>query len=74
MASMFSGFVLLKEKEYPDYFPKPLYEIQTKGNERELGRMLFYDPILSADSNISCASCHSPYNSFAHTVYRPEKS
>ena len=34
---------------------------------RELGRALFYDPILSADSTISCASCHSPYQSFAHT-------
>ena len=25
----------------------------------ELGRMLFYDPILSADSTQSCASCHN---------------
>jgi cytochrome c peroxidase len=32
-----------------------------------LGRRLFYDPILSADGSISCASCHSPYNAFAHT-------
>jgi cytochrome c peroxidase len=32
-----------------------------------LGRILFYDPILSKDSSISCASCHSPYNAFAHT-------
>ncbi|MGB0242778.1 MAG: cytochrome c peroxidase, partial [Bacteroidia bacterium] len=23
-----------------------------------LGRMLFYDPILSLDSSVSCASCH----------------
>lgn len=30
-----------------------------------LGRMLFYDPILSADSLISCASCHKPEFSFA---------
>ena len=28
--------------------------------------MLFYDPILSADHSISCASCHSPYQAFAH--------
>lgn len=33
----------------------------------ELGRALFYDPILSADHKVSCASCHSPYNAFAHT-------
>jgi len=25
-----------------------------------LGRRLYYDPILSADNTISCASCHSP--------------
>ncbi|WP_170507088.1 cytochrome-c peroxidase [Ruegeria arenilitoris] len=26
----------------------------------ELGRMLFYDPILSGNKNISCATCHHP--------------
>jgi cytochrome c peroxidase len=31
----------------------------------ELGRMLFYDPILSSDSTISCASCHNPAYSFS---------
>jgi len=30
----------------------------------ELGRHLFYDPILSVDSTISCASCHFPELSF----------
>lgn len=30
----------------------------------ELGRRLFYDPILSADSTISCASCHFPELAF----------
>ncbi|PHN05772.1 cytochrome-c peroxidase [Flavilitoribacter nigricans] len=25
-----------------------------------LGRMLFYDPIVSSDSTMSCASCHAP--------------
>ena len=32
-----------------------------------LGRVLFYDPVLSRDSSISCESCHSPYTAFAHT-------
>ena len=36
-------------------------------NKIELGRTLFYDPILSADNTISCASCHSSFNAFAHT-------
>ena len=30
----------------------------------QLGRMLFYDPVLSADSTVSCASCHNPRFSF----------
>lgn len=30
----------------------------------QLGRMLFYDPILSADSTQSCASCHNQADAF----------
>jgi len=30
-----------------------------------LGRFLFYDPILSVDSSISCSSCHKQENAFA---------
>lgn len=30
----------------------------------QLGRMLFYDPLLSADSTMSCSSCHLPSGSF----------
>ena len=30
----------------------------------ELGRRLFYDPILSLDSTVSCASCHFPSLAF----------
>ena len=31
----------------------------------EIGRRLFFDPILSADSTISCATCHEPQRAFA---------
>jgi cytochrome c peroxidase len=34
----------------------------------ELGELLFFDPILSRDSSISCASCHKPEFSFADNV------
>ncbi len=34
----------------------------------ELGRMLFYDPILSRDSTIACATCHQQKNAFASDV------
>jgi len=33
--------------------------------ETELGEKLFFDPILSRDSTISCASCHKPEFAFA---------
>ena len=55
---------------YPDYFPKPHYNFINNPltqPKTELGRALFYDPILSDDGMVSCASCHSPYNGFAHT-------
>lgn len=32
-----------------------------------LGKLLFFDPILSKDSTISCASCHKPAFAFADT-------
>lgn len=31
-------------------------------NLAELGKRLFFDPVLSGDRTISCASCHDPYN------------
>lgn len=34
----------------------------------ELGEKLFFDPILSRDSSISCASCHKPEFSFADNI------
>lgn len=33
-----------------------------------LGKLLFFDPILSEDQSISCASCHKPEFAFADTV------
>lgn len=34
----------------------------------ELGELLFFDPILSKDSTISCASCHKPEFAFSDNV------
>tara|TARA_R110002049_G_scaffold7173_2_gene42559 strand:- start:1586 stop:2614 length:1029 start_codon:yes stop_codon:yes gene_type:complete len=55
--------------EYPSFFPKPAYDFtnnQLDSNKVELGRLLFYDGILSKDNSISCSTCHSPFNAFAH--------
>jgi len=34
----------------------------------ELGKKLFYDPQLSLDATVSCASCHFPDNAFSDVV------
>ncbi len=31
----------------------------------DLGRLLFFDPVLSADGSVACASCHNPDKGFA---------
>lgn len=53
---------------HPDYFPEPHYKpinnTLTK-NGIALGRMLFYDPILSSDSTVSCGTCHSQAHAFS---------
>src|ERR1700755_2159713 len=36
-------------------------------DKAKLGERLFFDPILSKDSTISCASCHRPDHAFADT-------
>ena len=33
-----------------------------------LGRKLFFDPILSKDNTVSCASCHAPTKAFSDSV------
>ena len=44
--------------------PKALAEI------RRIGRLLFYDPLLSANNQRSCASCHDPSQCFTDTTVR----
>ncbi|CAL2082640.1 cytochrome c peroxidase [Tenacibaculum sp. 190524A05c] len=34
----------------------------------DLGKKLFFDPILSSDNTISCASCHDPQKSFTDNL------
>ncbi|MEI7801080.1 MAG: cytochrome c peroxidase [Bacteroidota bacterium] len=53
----------------PSNFPKPVYDFAKNPlseNKIQLGRALFYDPILSRNNMISCASCHSQFSAFAH--------
>jgi cytochrome c peroxidase len=50
----------LKERyQRPEAIPFPTDNPWSAAKEK-LGRMLFFDPILSGGHNISCASCHNP--------------
>ena len=53
----------------PAHFPKPVYDFSGNTIDQKkfrLGRMLFYDPILSLDSCISCGTCHQQSVAFTH--------
>ncbi len=53
----------------PKGWPKPKYDFSKNPLTEEgfqLGRNLFYDPILSRDNTISCATCHLQATGFTH--------
>ncbi len=57
------------EFKVPDGFPNAVYDFPQNEVSRsrfELGRKLFYDPILSKDNTISCGSCHQQSGAFSH--------
>ncbi len=61
------------EFQVPKKWPKPHYDFFKNPLTQEgfeLGRKLFYDPILSRDSTISCASCHLQYTGFTHVDHK----
>lgn len=40
-------------------------QFDTRASDREnLGKLLFYDPVLSANNRMACASCHKPEKAF----------
>jgi len=51
----------------PQGFPKPPIPEKNQLTKLriDLGRELFFDPILSRDSTVSCASCHHPEKAFS---------
>lgn len=77
--SALAGVVSFKNKvssttfEVPENWPKPVYDLKKNPLTEEgflLGRKLFYDPNLSLDSSISCASCHLQYTAFTHVDHK----
>ncbi len=52
----------------PSHFPPPHYTFTNNPLTKsgfELGRKLFFDPILSIDNTLSCGTCHSQVHGFA---------
>jgi cytochrome c peroxidase len=51
----------------PEGFPIPVYNLSNNFNETQfqLGKKLFFDPILSEDMTVSCSSCHLPEAAFS---------
>lgn len=59
--------------EVPKGWPQPKYDFKSNSLTEEgfqLGRHLFYDPILSRDNTISCSSCHLQQTGFTHVDHQ----
>jgi cytochrome c peroxidase len=69
-ALAFSSFIVTEELfTVPDNWPAPVYDFPgnpLSADKILLGRALFYEPMLSGNNMISCASCHSPFSAFTH--------
>ncbi len=50
----------------------PEYRDGFSARQIDLGRYLFFDPILSGDNSISCAKCHHPDKGFSDGLGRSE--
>ncbi len=65
----FCGKVIFTPYPFPDIFlfPKVPEEVRKSVTIEgaSLGRLLFYDPVLSMDSTVSCSSCHDPRFAFS---------
>lgn len=51
--------------EAPQNFPALVFQDEVTPKNFALGKKLFYDPILSVDSSVSCATCHQQKGAFA---------
>ncbi|MFL5752491.1 MAG: cytochrome-c peroxidase [Bacteroidia bacterium] len=74
IAALFlSSYTLRTEEEIsllvPEGWPKPVYDFKKNPispDGFQLGKKLFFDPMLSKDSTVSCSSCHLQYTNYTH--------
>jgi cytochrome c peroxidase len=60
-------YILLISAGIIIFFIQASFMNDEPADKPELGKLLFFDPILSGDNTISCASCHKPQYAFADT-------
>lgn len=54
----------------PEYWPTPQYNFNNNpltADGFNLGRNLFYEPMLSSNNTIACSSCHQQFAAFSHS-------
>ncbi len=56
---------MLAQGANPDVVPIHLPDVKPRSAVAELGRKLFFDPLLSGSGKLSCASCHDPAHAYA---------
>lgn len=59
-----NGFLFGEESFNPQFFSIYYYDTLHLNEQAEIGKKLFYDPILSDNNRLSCASCHNPSKAF----------
>ncbi|MGJ8556879.1 MAG: cytochrome c peroxidase, partial [Sulfitobacter geojensis] len=63
LSFLLSIFTLCAAVVRADPLPPPVTDdmfVPVSQAEASLGRLLFYDPLLSGNKNIACATCHHP--------------
>ncbi len=56
--------------DIPNHFPRPIIPDENRLTQArvDLGKKLFFDPNISIDSTVSCATCHKPELAFSDNV------
>ena len=63
--------IALEEDEKPGSLPTHIIDPTdnpTTAEKVSLGRLLFWDPVLSGNQDIACASCHHPNHGYADNI------
>lgn len=63
-----SGYLFRKESFNKYFFALTYDDTVHQGLQASLGRLLFFDPVLSGKNNRSCVSCHNPDKGFTDAI------